>query len=246
LNAPAAIAMGGLALRRGGRPVLSGVDLEVAPGTVAAIAGPSGGGKSSLLRCVNRLLEPPPGTVRVAGRDVTTGDPVDLRRRVGMVFQQPVALPGAVADNVRFGPAQVGRTLADDQVAELLALAGLEPVLADRPAGELSGGQIQRVALARCLANDPAVLLADEPTSALDPAARNAVEEAVARIVAERGVTVLLVTHDLEQARRLAHRLHLLVDGRVAESGDPAEMLDGGGHPLTAAFARGELAGEGS
>lgn len=236
--------MGGLALRRGGRPVLSGVDLEVAPGTVAAIAGPSGGGKSSVLRCVNRLLEPPVGTVHVEGRDVTTGDPVELRRRVGMVFQQPVALPGTVAENVRFGPVQAGRTLSDTQVGELLELAGLESGLAGRPADELSGGQIQRVALARCLANDPAVLLADEPTSALDPAARNAVEEALGRIVAERGVTVLLVTHDLEQARRLAHRLHLLVGGRVAESGAPAAMLDGDDFPLTAAFARGELAGD--
>ncbi|MCP4574352.1 MAG: phosphate ABC transporter ATP-binding protein [bacterium] len=244
MSAPAAIAIGGLALRRGGRRVLDRVDLEVAPGTVAAVAGPSGGGKSSILRCVNRLLEPPAGTVHVDGRDVTAGDPVELRRRVGMVFQQPVALPGTVAENVRFGPAQVDRLLTDTQLAELLELSGLEPALADRPADELSGGQVQRVALARCLANEPSVLLLDEPTSALDPAARNAVEEALGRIVAERGVTALLVTHDLEQARRVAQRLYLLAGGKVVESGAPAAMLDGEDHPLTAAFARGELTGE--
>ena len=239
----AAIAITDLKLQRGGRAVLDGVDLEVAPGTVAAIVGPSGGGKSSILRCVNRLLEPPPGTVRVDGEDVTTGDPVRLRRKVGMVFQQPVALAGSVAENVRFGPWQAGQPCDDTQVRELLELAGLEADLADRPADQLSGGQIQRVALARSLANDPAVLLLDEPTSALDPAARNAVEEVVRRIVADRGVTVLMVTHDVDQALRLAHRLHLLAGGRVVEAGDPAVMLgDGSGdYPLTAGFARGEL-----
>jgi len=240
----AAIAIKGLTLRRGDHTVLDGVDLAVVPGTVAAVAGPSGGGKSSLLRCVNRLLEPPCGTVYVDGRDVTTGDPVGLRRRVGMVFQQPVALPGTVAENVRYGPRQADRPFSDDQVAGMLELAGLEPGLADRPADQLSGGQVQRVALARSLANDPAVLLLDEPTSSLDPGARNAVEEVLRRIVAERGVSVLMVTHDLEQAGRLAQRLHLLAGGRIAESGEPAAMLAGDGYPLTAAFARGELTEE--
>lgn len=238
-----AVDLQNLRVNRGGRTVLDGVDLPVEAGRVVALVGPSGSGKSTLLRCINRLLEPPAGTVRIAGQDVTSLDVLDLRRRVGMVFQQPVALAGSVAQNIAYGPGLGGRSLATDRIHELLAAAALPAAMAGRPADSLSGGEAQRLALARSLANDPSVLLLDEPTSALDPAARRTVGETVARAVRDCGVTVLWVTHDLDEAAAWADELVLLVAGKVAARGVPAQLLEDAGGPV-ARFSRGELAGE--
>ena len=237
-----------LSLARGGKPVLWDVSLHAYAGQIVGLLGPSGGGKSTLLRCINRLLEPPPQTVFVAGQDVTAMDVIQLRRRVGMVFQQPVTFPGTVADNLRYGPSLQGRELNDAEIAELLRLADLDPALAAHPASELSGGQAQRVALARTLANHPQVLLLDEPTSALDPASRKHIGEMVQRACAEQNVTALWVTHDVEQARALADYLYLLVDGRILDQGVPDHVLrqQADNQHLLQRFAAGEVEGGGS
>lgn len=234
-----------LSLARGGKPVLNDVSLRANAGQIVGLLGPSGGGKSTLLRCINRLLEPPPGTVFVAGQDVTAMDVIQLRRRVGMVFQQPVAFPGSIADNLRYGPALQGRELSDAEIADLLRLADLDPSLADQPASDLSGGQAQRVSLARTLANHPQVLLLDEPTSALDPASRRHIGEMVQQACAEQGVTALWVTHDVEQARILANYLYLLVDGRILDQGAPDHVLrqQADNQHLLQRFAAGEVEG---
>lgn len=192
----------GVDASRGGRPVLCGLDLQIGEGATALV-GPSGAGKSTLLRLLNRLADPDRGTVRFGGRDVRDMDPHDLRRRACLVPQLPALLPGSVAHNVRFGPSLRGR---EADVARSLRLAGLDWSYADREGERLSVGEQQRVMLARALALEPEVLLLDEPTSALDARSQAGVEATLMRLVYEHGVSVVVVTHDRDQARRIARR----------------------------------------
>jgi putative ABC transport system ATP-binding protein len=198
-------------------PLLRDVNGHVAANGVTVIVGRSGAGKSTLLRLCNRLEAPTTGTVRFRGDDVAGIDPLQLRRRVGMVFQRPTPFAGTVRDNL----AVAAREL-DQQTAETaLARADLAPDFLDRPAHELSGGEAQRVCLARALVTAPEVLLMDEPTSSLDPESTR-VLEALAGSLAERGVPVLWVTHDLAQARRLADHVLVLADGAIEYAGGSA------------------------
>ena len=201
--------LSGVALARGGRPALDGIDLEIGEGHTALL-GPSGSGKSSLLRLLNRLADPDRGVVRFQGRDVRELDVLELRRRVGLVPQLPAPVPGTVADNVRYGPGLEDRSV---DPAPPLRLAGLNPSFAERDAGRLSVGEQQRVMLARALALEPEVLLLDEPTASLDSDAKAAVESALRGL---RGLSTVLVTHEADQAERLARRIVRLDGGRLA------------------------------
>lgn len=236
-----AIDITNLSLARGERTVLQGVSLRAAAGDITCLLGPSGSGKSSLLRCINRLSEPPPETIFIGGADVTAIDVIALRRRVGMVFQQVALFPGTVADNVAYGQRLQGRTMDPAQIAHLMELADLSPELAGRDATMLSGGQAQRVAIARALATEPEALLLDEPTSALDPNANRRIEETMCRLRDALGLTLLWVTHDADQAARLGDYLYLLVDGRVVDEGKPAHLLRPESEHMTAHFAAGDL-----
>jgi ABC-type methionine transport system ATPase subunit len=230
-----------LALDRSGKTVLHGVSFSVRRGEILMLIGPSGGGKSSLLRCLNRLENPAPGAVFLDGEDVTTLDVLALRRRVGMVFQQPAMFPGTVADNVRYGPALAGERLSDDRVHDLLTMVTLDPALSTHPAQELSGGQAQRVAVARALANTPCMLLLDEPTSALDPIATHKIEETLCDLRARLNLTLIWVSHAVEQAQRVGDRALLLDAGRVVTVATVDALFDlDAGHPQALAFARGE------
>jgi ABC-type phosphate transport system ATPase subunit len=222
-------------------PILKNISLEIPNGQITTLIGPSGSGKSSLLRCLNRLWEPPPQSVFLDGTDITTLDVLTLRRRVGMLFQSAALFAGTVAENIIYGPSLQGVSPSTDQITNLLKMAGLEPALAQKPAGELSGGQAQRVALARALANKPEVLLLDEPTSALDPAATYHVEESILRLRDTLGLTVVWVSHTIEQVQRVADQLVLLVDGSIAETGPPDHLLSGPHRHLTEDFAEGKL-----
>ena len=230
-----------LSLERAGRPVLHEVNMQVATGEIVCLLGPSGSGKSSLLRCLNRLTEPPPASVFLDGRDITTLDVLALRRRLGMVFQKPALFPGTVAGNIAYGPGLAGRVLSPSEITKLLALADLPADYADRPVAELSGGQAQRVAIARALANEPASLLMDEPTSALDPAARRHVRETVEKLRRELGLTVIWVTHYMEELLEVADRIYLLQDGRIVDEGPPEHLLGPDSQHKTAEFAAGQL-----
>jgi len=230
-----------LSLQRSNHPILHEVSLRVAPGEIVCLLGPSGGGKSSLLRSLNLLTQPPPESVFLDGEDVTTLDIIRVRQRIGMVFQRAALFPGTVAENVGYGPGLQQKQLSRSELNEFLALADLDPALADRAADTLSGGQAQRVSLARALANRPDALLLDEPTSALDPGAVRRIEEAVVRLRDTLGITALWVTHNIEEARRVADRVYLLVDGRVVDEGTPEHLLHPESHHLTATFAAGEL-----
>jgi putative ABC transport system ATP-binding protein len=196
---------------RAGAPVLRDLDLDVGDGATVLL-GPSGAGKSTLLRLLNRLADPDSGAVRFRGDDVREIDPRALRRRACLVPQLPAPLPGTVADNVRYGPSLVGREVAPGRALEL---AGLSESYADRDATRLSVGEQQRVMLARALALEPEVLLLDEPTSALDEDTRAGVERTLADLGDRIGVSMVMVTHDRDQARRLADRIVELRDGRV-------------------------------
>lgn len=208
-----------------GRRLLDDVSVAVARGEVLAVTGPSGSGKSSLLRLLNRLDEPTRGTVLLRGVDYRQIEPRELRRRVGMVLQSPFLFPGTVAENLRFGPRQRGEVLSRETIESLLAdvrLAGY----ADRDVARLSGGEAQRVSLARTLANSPEVLLLDEPTSSLDEATEREVELLISQILEASGLTCLLVTHDREQAARMARRAMILEGGRLVRIGPTEEVLD--------------------
>jgi ABC-type iron transport system FetAB ATPase subunit len=186
-----------LAVARGGRVVLRGVDLTVHGGEVVAVVGPSGAGKSSLLRAIVRLDEPCEGRVLVDGREASELEPTELRRRVGLVMQAPVMLPGDVRANLAYGLEHA------QNLEEALAATGLDATFMDRAARELSGGEAARVAVARALTRGPAALLLDEPTAALHGEATAEIE-ALVRSLAGRGLAVVIVTHDEAQAGRVA------------------------------------------
>ena len=230
-----------LTMFRSQRQVLKGVTMTVNSGEIVCLLGPSGSGKSSLLRCVNRLAEPPVGTVFLDDVDVTTMDVLHLRRQVGMVFQQVALFPGTVADNVAYGMSLQKQTLSSNDIAHLVHLADLPPELADQDSHALSGGQAQRVAIARALATKPSALLLDEPTSALDPASTRHVEETILKLRQTLGLTVLWVTHNPDQAKRVADRVILLVNGRLEDEGTPEHLFREGSTHLAATFAAGEL-----
>ena len=197
---------------------------EVHTGEVLAIVGPSGSGKSSLLRLLNRLDEPTGGTVYVEGIDYRQIQPRELRRKLGMVTQRPYLFPRTVEENLQFGPMQRGETLSHESVEQLLARVGLK-AYASRNVANLSGGEAQRVSVARTLANSPLVLLLDEPTSALDEASKLEVESSIQNVVHDQGLTCILVTHDTAQAARLAKRALVMESGRIVRSGSISEVL---------------------
>ena len=205
------------------REILHGVSLSVAPAAVTVLAGPSGAGKSTLLRLGNRLDIQSAGSVRFRGQDSAAIDPRELRRRVGMVFQRPVPFAGAVRENLKVGAPLAG----DEELARTLERVGLEASVLDRVADDLSGGEAQRMCIARTLLTQPEVILMDEPTSALDHENRLGVEH-LAKELAQEGLGILWVSHDLSQVRRIADHAVVLIDGRNASAAETAAFLDQG------------------
>lgn len=213
-----------LGRRVGDASIVNDISLAVNRGELLGVVGASGSGKSSFLRLLNRLDEPTSGTVFLDGRDYRDIPPRTLRQRVGMVTQRPFLFPGDVASNLRFGPAQRGEHLPETEIASLLGRVGL-PEFASRNVANLSGGEQQRVSLARALANRPQVLLLDEPTSALDEQAKVGIEGLISNFIREGGFTFVMVTHDRDQARRLCDRVALIEHGRLVQLGRPEEVL---------------------
>ena len=222
-----------------GRIVINIERLDVRRGEVLALVGPSGAGKSTLLRLLNFLETPTAGRIAYQGQTINSDVPLAVRRQVTTVFQRPVLLKASVYDNVAYGLRLRGQS-ADGKVSEWLSRVGLE-MLARAPAHKLSGGEMQRVALARALLIDPSVLLLDEPTANLDPYNVGLIEDIVRQHNRERGTTVILVTHNVFQARRLAHRIGLMLAGRIVEVNDTTRFFDSPSDPRTTAFVRGDM-----
>lgn len=225
-----------------GRCVLDVAALEIRQGEIFAVVGPSGAGKSTLLRLLNFLEAPTSGVIRFLGREFSAEKPMplDLRRRVATVFQRPILLDRSVWDNVAYGLRLRGRRNVKAQVWAVLEHVGLSALAAQR-ARTLSGGEVQRVALARAMVLQPDVLLLDEPTANLDPYNVTLIEKSIQTFSRERGVTIVLVTHNVFQARRLAHRVALLLEGRVIEVADVEVFFESPTDSRTAAFVRGEM-----
>lgn len=206
------------------------LDLEVLAGEMVVLVGPSGCGKSTTLKMINRLVEPSSGTIEIDGQDVTTADPVTLRRGIGYVIQQIGLFPHQrIVTNVMTVPLLYGESKAHarSRAVELLELVGLDPErYADRFPHQLSGGQRQRVGVARALAADPPVLLMDEPFGAVDPIVRVRLQEEFLRLQRELGKTVVMVTHDIDEAVKMGDRVAVFAEGgRLAQYGTPAELL---------------------
>ena len=205
-------------LSRGGQEVLRGLSARL-PAGATCLAGPSGSGKSTVLRLLNRLADPESGSVLYRDADVRERDPLELRREVCLVPQLPALIEGTVADNIRFAAGCAGRELDAAAVARYCELAGLAPAFADRDGAKLSVGEQQRAMLARALALEPRVLLLDEPTSALDVDTRDAVERTLNSLRERLELSLVLVTHDLEQARRMSQWLVRIESGRGGGAG---------------------------
>jgi putative ABC transport system ATP-binding protein len=210
-----------VSLTRGDRRVLDSVSAAI-PAGATAIVGPSGAGKSTLLRLLNRLADPDGGTISYRDRPLGEYEPLALRREVSLVPQLPALLEGTVESNLRYAAELAGKELDS---ARCLGLAGLDPEFAERDVAKLSVGEQQRAMLARALSQESAVLLLDEPTSALDHAARDAIEATLAELRRELEISVVLVSHDPEQARRLSNWVVRLEHGRAIEAGPVAEVM---------------------
>ena len=241
------IAVSDLHKSHGNNIVLNGVSLEVKRGEVAAVVGPSGGGKSTLLRCINALEPFEAGTIRVDDITLEANGKhrpkqllMNLRRKIGMVFQQFNLFPHMTAlQNVMSGPLFAmgqGRAQAEPAARELLKRVGLGEKADARP-DQLSGGQQQRVAIARALAVNPAAILFDEPTSALDPKMADEVLGVITDL-AKSGQTMVVVTHAMHFARRVAHQVHVMSTGKMVESGPPEQIFADPRDPVTREFLK--------
>ena len=223
--------------RFGAVTAVDGVGLTIAPGSFVALVGESGSGKSTLLRAINRLDEGMgsegvgrEGLVTIGGEDVAAAPLTQLRRRIGYVFQSIGLFPHMdVAANIAIGRRVRGETLSEAEIAVLLEQVGLPASFAARMPRELSGGQSQRVGIARALAIEPEILLLDEPFAALDPVTRDALGKTVRALHEARGLTTILVTHDMAEAMLLADRVIVLAHGKIVADATPTELAAGRG-----------------
>jgi ABC-type methionine transport system ATPase subunit len=205
---------------------LKGVDARVSGGSITAVVGPSGAGKSTLLRAINRLIEPTAGEVYLDGEPTSGMDPLRLRRRVGMVFQLPALFGATVKEATLYGARLAGR---DAEAGRLLEMAGLDASFASKAPQSLSVGEQQRASIARALALEPEALLMDEPTSALDEATRRRIEGLIRELNTSLGLTIVVVSHDLDQVERVADHVVVLAGGRSAGEWGKEEFFSGPG-----------------
>ncbi|MHA1131906.1 MAG: ABC transporter ATP-binding protein [Candidatus Helarchaeota archaeon] len=220
--------------------ILKDINLKFSRNKIYCIVGPSGAGKSSLLRLLVQLDSPTEGETQIDQRNIHDIPPLDLRKKIGFVFQIPYMFPGSVLDNIIYGPQLRNETNLKDRARELLQRVGMSQDLLSQDAESLSVGQQQRIAFARTLANNPEILLLDEPTSALDPTSTKTIERLIVDLVKNHRLTVIMVTHQLEQALRLADEIVFMVDGEIIEQNSKEGFILSQNKKVQA-FLKGEL-----
>jgi len=231
-----AITLSGLTKCYGAHVALDDVSLDIAQGSFVALVGSSGSGKTTLLKTINRLIEPDRGTIRIDGTDISDTPVAELRREIGYVFQGIGLFPHmSVAENIGIVPRLNGGG-ASTGIDELMRLTALPPALANRYPRQLSGGQAQRVGLARALAAQPKLMLMDEPFGALDPVTRDDLGRAYRALHEQMKLTTILVTHDMAEALLLADRVIVLGGGRILADATPRELANGHSDPAVAAL----------
>lgn len=216
-----------------GALILKGINAKILDGEFITIMGPSGAGKSTLLSLLNRMIEPDQGVIKLKGQKYQELEILTLRKRIGMVFQLPVMVKGSVADNISLGPKLHKETLTIKDIEQLLELVGLPKTMINQDAKTLSGGEKQKLSLARTLANNPDMLLLDEVTSSLDPDSALEIEELIRGINKQSGKTILWVTHNIEQARRLGEYSWVLGEGKLVEQGNTDQIFINPQHEIT-------------
>jgi osmoprotectant transport system ATP-binding protein len=239
MSAPPLLSLNAVRKLYGAEVVLHDIGLDIAAGAFLALVGASGSGKTTLLKTINRLRPADDGRILLDGRDVAAIAPAELRRGIGYVFQGIGLFPHmTIAENIAIVPRLTGvaREKRDARVAELLELVALPAEMAGRYPAELSGGQAQRVGMARALAASPRLMLMDEPFGALDPVTRDEIGRAYRALHQRLGLTTVMVTHDMTEALLLADRILVLHAGRIVADGAPAELLAGHADPAVAAL----------
>jgi len=222
-----------------GKEILKNISVKFEGGAIHTIVGPSGAGKSTLIKLINRLIEPTHGSILIDDVDIKTIDVIDLRRRIGMVFQQPHLFEGTVKENIEYGPMLKGEK--NINVEYYLSIAGLNSEYATRDVKSLSGGEQQRVSIARTLANNPETLLLDEPTSALDPTSTEIVEKLIFYLKEKMNLTIIWITHNMEQAKRIGDYTALLNKGQLIEYAKTYDFFTNPQNEITKLFIQGKL-----
>ena len=224
--------------RKEGLTILDEVELDLPAGEIIALVGPSGAGKTSLIRLLNRLDDPVSGQIFYRERLITDYPVRELRRKIGFVFQAPVMFPGTVRNNLDIALELGGdqKDEADDRVDATMSVVELDLELLHRDGDSLSGGEKQRVNIARALLASPEVLLMDEPTSALDPETADRLMDTIRRLSRERRLTIVMVTHRLSEARRASDRVIVMEGGRIIENGSTIDIFEGVTNPRVRAF----------
>ncbi|MBD3229975.1 MAG: ATP-binding cassette domain-containing protein [Candidatus Lokiarchaeota archaeon] len=221
------------------KTILKDINLRIKRNKIHCIVGPSGAGKSSLLRLLNGLDSPSSGSIFIWGKNINSIPPLELRKKIGLVFQIPRMFEGTVFDNIVYGPKLRGDPNLKKIANNLLEKIELDPEILDQDADTLSVGQKQRVSIARTLANDPEILLLDEPTSALDPTATKGIESLIKNLI-DYDLTIIVVTHDLDQGLRIADQIIFLVNGEIIEINSVEGFLESKNEKVKL-FIKGEL-----
>ncbi len=231
----------GVSWRAGGRQILNDISFDVAVGDFVSFIGPSGAGKSSVFKVIVRFIEATSGSIMLEGKDIKSIDVIKLRRQIGLILQESYMFDGTVRDNLTYGLKLQGKAVDEKKLELLLTHVHLSTNFLDRDAAELSGGERQRVAIVRMLVNEPKMLLLDEITSALDLANALLVEHLIVELQKSLGITIVMVSHDFEQAKRMGGRAIFLANGVLIEQGSVGELFARPKNELTARFLQGGL-----